>query len=354
MSPATLDELQAYARTLAGPGHDEYSAQALSRAFAEYALRPRPTLARYRLRADGRDFASTYAALADPTTAFETAEILLVDPPREPGAWEWLRPFDRVRFLEDGAAEVDVPERPGSPERAIARLLLREHYVPRSREEVAGVPADSEARGASMQLQTLRHSVAFARSRGVVVLSVALLLYFGRERVRYELDLVGDTVIRDARARRWPLSRRVHRTSRISHAVDRFLARGDLPVASARALEALAETHGVTPLELAPVLGGVREYGASALQGLAARNLATYDRRTGVYRPRFDAFLGTSGADDEAPAPLPNPQLRTSVMELLAAADSRATCPLCGDALPPGPKRLLCAKCEAEVGEHTA
>ena len=33
-----------------------------------------------------------------------------------------------------------------------------------------------------------------------------------------------------------------------------------------------------------------------------------------------------------------DPALRTSVQELIAAADTRATCPLCGSTLPPGPK----------------
>lgn len=350
MPPATLDELQAFAGAHAGGRHDEYSAQALARAVAEYALRRRDPIAGFRVVVDGKEFPSVYAALKDPGTTFETATLTVVEPSAEPRAWEWLRPLRSLTFLEDGAVEVETLDRPGGTERAIGRLLLREHYVPRGREEVATTLGSSGAGELPSRLESLRDSVAFARTHGVVVLSVAVLLYFAGERVRYELDLLNDTVLRDPRAGRWPVARRVHRSSRLAYAVDRYLARGELPIYSARALESLVETHGVTPLELAPVLGGVREYGASALQGLAARNLATFDRRTGVYRPRFDAFLGVESPEGPPASPLPNPALRTSVAELLAAADSRATCPLCGEALPPGPRRILCDKCTQEVG----
>ena len=44
--------------------------------------------------------------------------------------------------------------------------------------------------------------------------------------------------------------------------------------------------------------------------------------------------------------------LRTSVQELLAAADARLTCPLCGRRLPAGPKALLCDDCAALVAPH--
>lgn len=350
MAPASLDDLQAFARRTAGGRHDDFSSEALSRAVTEYAGGRREVLAPFRVTVDGREYSSVLTALADPGTTFDTAELRLVDPPAPGPTWDWLAPISRITFYGDGSAEVAPLDKPGTQERAIARLLLREHYIPRSREDVAHSGPAAASGGLPSQLESLKDSVAFARKHGVVVFATAVLLYFANYRVRFELDLLNDTLLRDPRAGRWPVTRRVHRTSRIAHAVDAFLARGELPVYSARALEFLVETHGVTPLEITPVLGGVREYGASALQGLAARGLATFDRRTGVYRPRFDAFLGAEPGDAAPRAPLPNPALRTSVMELLAAADSRATCPLCGDALPPGPRRLLCDRCAAEVG----
>jgi len=350
----TLDDLQAFARATAGARHDDFSAQALARAADEYAVRRREGIATYQVTVDGREFPSVFAALLDPTTTFASADLTLVDAPSDPRAWEWIRPLRRIAFASDGSAELYPLDGAGPPERSIVRLLLREHYVPRPREEVAMASAAAASGGIPTQLEPLADSIRFVRAHGVVAFSAALLLYLPNERVRLEVDLLNDALLRDPRAGRLPIARRVHRTARVSHAVDRFIARGELPVASTRALEALVETHGLTPLELAPILGGIREFGTSALQGLAARGLANFDKRTGVYRPRFDAFLLPSEADESgAPtsfAPLPNPSLRTSVMELLAAADSRATCPLCGDALPPGPRRFLCEKCEAEVG----
>jgi len=349
----TLDDLQEFAARTAGARHDDFSALALSRAVAEYAPRRRERLASFRVSIDGHEFPSVFGAIRDPSVMFETGELSLVDLPEDLRAWEWIEPFERIVFAPDGSADVFPPAGAGRPHRAIVRFLLRENYIPRSREEVLSPSLTASSGGLVTRLDPLSRSVAFVRTHGVVPFSAALLLYFSDQRARIELDLLDDFVLRDPRAGRLPLSRRVHRTSRVSHAIDNFLAQNTVPVASARALEVLVETHGLTPLDLAPMMGGVREYGASALQGLSARGLATFDKRTGIYRPRFDAFLSAADRAElgvEAIGPMPNPALRTSVMELLAAADSRATCPLCGDAFAAGPRTLLCERCQAEVG----
>jgi hypothetical protein len=349
----TLDELQEFAARTAGARHDEFSAQALARAIAEYAPRRRERLATFRVVIDGSEFPSVFAGIRDPNVPFDHAELSLIDPPEDLRAWEWMEPFERIVFSSDGSVEVFPPAGAGRPLRAIARFLLREHYVPRPRATVLNPSASAATGGLTTQLDPLNRSVAFVREHGVVPFSAALLLYFSDERRRLELDLLDDGLLRDPRAGRLPISRRVHRSSRVGHAVDAYLSQNSLPVASARALEVLVETHGLSPLDLAPMMGGVREYSASALQGLSARGLATFDKRTGIYRPRFDAFLSAADRAElgvEPMAPMPNPALRTSVMELLAAADSRATCPLCGDSFSPGPRSILCERCQAEVG----
>jgi hypothetical protein len=106
---------------------------------------------------------------------------------------------------------------------------------------------------------------------------------------------------------------------------------------------------------MAHVLGGVRELGRSALEALKVRQYASFDTRLGLYRPRLDAFLpsGDRMKPSQGPVklpPIPDPALRTSVSELLAAADARATCPLCGDVLPAGPRGILCENCQQEIG----
>jgi hypothetical protein len=181
---------------------------------------------------------------------------------------------------------------------------------------------------------------------------VAILLYYRDERIGVELDLVRSLLLADIRAGRLATPRRVPRTSRLSWKLDRTIGRGDMPLLAARALTVLVETQGMTAVEMTHIFGGVRETVDSALQGLAARGFASYDRRTGTYRPRLDAFTPPPLVADGSPAPAPggsNPALRTSVQELIAAADARASCPLCGDPLPPGTKGILCARCAAEV-----
>jgi hypothetical protein len=351
LAAVPLPELDRLARGLAGPRHDPFSERALARAYEEYLARRRTPLGPFRLQADGRDFATFYDLVADPHAGADSIEVRL-DPPPDPGsAWEFLRPFERIVFDADGGALVH-PLGPGSPTRGIARFLLREHYLPRTQVEEDRAAGGGARVALPTQLRSWKAGVEACRSRGLLPFSVAVLLYYPEERIAYDLDLVRSLALGDLRAGRLAVSRRVHRSSRLSWKVDRTVGRGDMPLLAARCLFVLVESNGLTAVEMSHVFGGVHELVDSALQGLAARGLATYDRRTGTYRPRLEAFLlpplsgavtstTTSGGSD--------PALRTSVQELLAAADARATCPLCGDPLPPGTRGILCAKCAAEV-----
>lgn len=348
MAPASIADLQGYASRVAGATHDAYSQDALARAVDEYVGQRQAPIASIRPIVGGTAYPSLYAALEDPRATFTEAELALVEPPPSGPAWEWTLPFERITFSADGAATIH-PLGGGPGQRAIARLLRREYYVPRTQATAdAGTARLADPRPG---LLPLGPSVDLLRSATFVPFGVALLLYAADERYRIEIDLLGSAVVRDPRAGRLSVQRRVRRTSRVAHDVDVFIARGELAVRTARVLEMLTESHGLTPFEVSHVFGGVREFGSSALRTLQARDLATLDRKTGLFRPRFDRFRTHPGdAPGGAAGPLPNPALRTSVAELLAAADSRATCPLCGDPLPPGPRGILCARCESEVG----
>ncbi len=349
MPGASLDELNAFARRRSPASHDAYSESALGRTVQEYLAHRPPPLAELSLEFGGRPVWSVFDALGDDSAPFDRGKIFLAAPPPDGSAWDWLVPFRSIELNADGSADI-TPLGSAPARRAIGRFALRELYVPRSRvEEEAGDPV-AAARGRIDRLLTLPEVAELVRTTGIVPLSTTLLVYRSDDRLRYDLDLVSGHLLRDRRAGRLALSRRVRRPPRLAYALDSLVARGELSPITARALEVLSETHGISPLELGQVVGGVRELAASALDALAARGLATLDRRTGIYRPRFDPVLPLVPAPrDDALPPLPNPQLRTSVLELIAAADARATCPLCGDALPPNWKGIVCARCDAEV-----
>jgi hypothetical protein len=346
-----LPELDKLAHELAQERHASFSERALGRAYEEYLARRRTPLAPFRLKADGRDYGNFYELVADPLAGAETIEVRL-DPPPPPGAaWEFLRPFERVVFAADGGADV-YPIGGGDPEHVIARFLLREHYLPRTQAEEDRAASGGPRVALPTQLRSWQEGVAACRTRGLLPFSVAILLYYPDERISYEQDFVRSLILTDIRAGRFAAPRQVHRTSRTSWKLDRTIGRGDMPILAARSLSVLVESQGLTAVEMTNIFGGVRETVDSALQGLAARGFATFDRRTGLYRPKLEAFSPPPIVADGTPAPTPggsNPALRTSVQELIAAADARASCPLCGDPLPPGSKGLLCAKCAAEV-----
>ncbi len=347
MTAVPLSELDALARTLAGDRHDDYSSRRLARAYEEYVARRRNGLASATMVAEGTDYPTIYTLLSEPRGNLDTLELAIEGAPPPGPAWDYLLPVQRVGFHVDGSADL-FPPGATPPRRAIARVLLREHFLPRSRAEDERGASGGARVGAPETIGSLGAALTSARTQGLIPFGVALLLYLPEGRVRYELDLVHSTLLPDPRAGRLPLARRTARSSRVSWGVDQAVGRGDLSLLSARCLEVLVESSGLSPVELAPVFGGVRELVDSALQGLVARGLATFDRRTGVYRPRLDAFLPPSDATAEANVG-PDPALHTSVQELIAAADARATCPLCGAPLPGGSRGILCADCAAKV-----
>jgi hypothetical protein len=346
-----LPELDQLARDLARDRHGSFSERALGRAYEEYLARRRTPLCPFRLGADGREFATFYDLVGDPSAGADSLEVRLDRPPAGGAPWEFLRPFERVVFAADGSAEVH-PLGGGEATHVISRFLLRDHYLPRTQAEEDRAAGGGARVALPTTLRSWQEGVIACRTLGLIPFSVAILLYFSDARVLYELDLVRSLQLTDVRAGRLAMNRFVRRSSRVSWKLDRIVGRGDMPLLAARALNVLVESSGLTAVEMAHIFGGVRETVDSALQGLAARGLATYDRRTGTYRAKLDVLSPTIPLADEAtppPGPGTNPALRTSVQELLAAADARASCPLCGDPLPPGHRGILCDRCAAEV-----
>jgi hypothetical protein len=341
-------DLDRLARRLGGERFDEYASRALSRAYDDYVARSRRALGEVALAAGNRTFPSFYDVLADPDQSMAEGELRFTGAAPPNGGWEFLVPFERIAFHPDGSGDL-YPPGGGAPRRAIVRVLLREHFLPRSRAEEDRAASGGPRVALPGLIGTLEQGVGICRTQVLLPFSVAILTYLPEQRARYEFDFLRMTLLADPRSGRLPPARRVVRSSRVSWGVDRKVARGDLSLLAARCLEVLVESNGLSTVELSHVFGGVRELVDSAVQGLVQRRLATFDRRTGVYRARFEAFQAESRPAEEPP-PAPDPALRTSVQELLAAADARATCPLCGRRIPAAPGSILCPDCAALVG----
>jgi hypothetical protein len=348
---ANRDDLHAIATLGGGARHDEFSVRALERRLEEYLASPRRRLAGFALEFDdGERPATLLQALADSSFLPETLDLSLLDAPEPGPGWEYLRPFHSLRLGADGSATLEAWD--GSPERAIARILIREHYRPHPGDidTAAGASTPLEPR---MGLFALPEFFRFVRETGCVPFSVIVALYTSEERHRIKFDLLDNGVLMDWRAGRLPLARRVRRSSRQSFALDSVVARGEFSIPTARVLEVLAETDGLTPVDLAHIFGGARELVTAALETLTARRLVVSDRRTGLYRATVDAARAASAGPraaargDEAGVPtLVLPHLRSGVLELLTAAEARAVCPLCGEPYPdPTGRALVCPNC---------
>ncbi|MCI4349814.1 MAG: hypothetical protein L3J93_06330 [Thermoplasmata archaeon] len=336
MSPVRLADVR---RIASGRGRKPSDADgiAIEQALREYRSQAGPPLSPFSLEVDGRPYTSFLDALDDSSASFRTARLRLSEPPADPESWRFLRPWSSIDLGSDGSAQFLAPK--GAPDRALARFRLVDRYDP--------------GRGVRMPPQLggpfpLAAFVAWMRDRSILPLGIVLDLYFPSERIRYPLDLVRGVALPDRRAGRLPEARFVRRPTRVSWELDRRLAGGELSPIAVRTLETLAEVNGASEAELESWVGGsVRE----SLKVLTQSHLATQDTAAGTYHLQLEALMRpASRTSSSAGSAVAGSALREGVTELLAAAEARATCPLCGDLLPPGYTRLLCAKCEGEVG----
>ena len=342
-------DLEAWAARSAPEPARQEAAHEFQRSLQAYLSRRREPIGHLKVTV-GDATTSLAAALAPGGPSLQNITLEGTGAPPPGPRWDYLLPVRSFRFAADGSVQVDLEGKgdAGRAQRGIGRVLLRERFRP----ELGRSGSTSGSNGAlAPGLRSLPEFAEAIRHAALTPLSLVVLLYLSDRRVRFELDLADDGLEPDIRAGRLSLDHFVPRSSRISHGVDAFVARGELSVSAARLLEVLVETHGLTAIEAASTFGGIHEMSNSALEALRGRRLATFDAAHGMYRARLDAFLASgSGPLNEPLQPMSTPALRTSVTELIAAADSRATCPLCGDVLPPAPHGMLCPKCAAEVG----
>jgi hypothetical protein len=344
--PSSLDRVLGFAHATGTPGAGAVEDATLSQALDLYVEGGLRRLAGVEARSRGRSYASLYEAIQDAAIAEETLELSVTDPPASGPAWEFLRPMRRVELFRDGTAQL-VPLG-GTPLRAIARVLLRESAIRPGAEP--GLP---------LGLAKVAEAFAYLRSGPTVPFRIALLLYLSDERVRYELDLTEDALLKDPRAGRAPGGRKLRRPPRIAWEIDRYIASGALPLGDVRILEVLAETRSASLEELALIFGGESDAIRGSLGRLARRGLVPADPPNGQYRVLLDAFRTPTGAsaarpgtdlaeavDDEGSS-----SLQKEVSDLVASADASATCPVCGDQLPAGHTGLICSRCAAEVSE---
>ncbi len=82
----------------------------------------------------------------------------------------------------------------------IARFLLREHYLPRTRVEEDRAAAGGARVAIATHLRSLQEGLVGSRSIALLPFCVSVLAYYPDERVTYDLDLVRSLILTDPRA----------------------------------------------------------------------------------------------------------------------------------------------------------
>jgi hypothetical protein len=335
--------VQAFAHGPGRPAPPPLSDPQLAEALEAYRTTGLRRLAGLSVRNATRHYPALYDAIRDASAARETLEITVTDPPAAGPAWEFLRPVRRIELRPDGTAEFHPTS--GGAQHAVARVLVRESS--RARASVEPDPVG---------LATFPQAFDRMRDGPSVPFRLALLLYLPDERVRYEIDLTEDALLKDPRAGRLSAARKLKRPPRASWAIDRFVAARSVPLLDARVLEVLAELRSATAEELALPFGVNPAPVRAALGRLVGLGKVHADAEHGLYRVRIEAFQAAAAEAPPfasaavAPGPVPSEDpLQRELSELMASADASATCPVCGDTLPPGHAGLVCPRCAAEV-----
>ncbi len=370
--PLPLQDFEALSAFAPREAHDGYSQKNFRKTLFDYAQRLPPFIARVRWTADGRSVRSL-AQLLSENTPPERVSLVFYEPKPDPQVWEFTTPTALVDLDSAGSGRVVSfrynphalspwdPHDPGTEEPCVVRLSFRESYVPRSIHQETETNAGRPPPPPPFELFSIADMSRFVHSTGVVPFRVALHLYTSRTRLRYELDLLHNLLLADPRAGRFSTEDRVERSSRICHGLDRFVARGALPLLPRRVLELLFESKGLSVQDVSVVLSVSQELAKASLESLVGRQFAAFDQRTQIYTPLPQVFLTRAEAEreqrDEEERRKRGPRaeaLRASVQELLAEVESKASCPLCGGPLTPGSPELLCDDCMAAVEEESA
>jgi hypothetical protein len=347
--------------------HDGFSQKNFRRSVSEYAQRRPSSLARVRWTADGKPYRSLAAILRE-ETAPEKVAIVVYEPRQDPQAWEFTTPMALVTTDAPGGGKVVTfrynphrvppwdPHDPGTEEPCVVRFSFRESYVPRSIRQETEANEGRPPAPPAFELFSLEEMFRFVHATGVVPFRIGLHLYTRATRLRYELDLIHNVVLADPRAGRFSLEDRVERSARMCHGIDRFVARGSLPLLPRRVLELLFDSRGLSVPDVSVILGVSPELAKAALESLVGRQLAALDQRSQTFLPLPRVFLTRAEAErelrDEEERKRKGPAtaaLRDSVQELLRDVESKAGCPLCGREMTPGSSELLCEDCQAAV-----
>jgi hypothetical protein len=298
-----------------------------------YRARPARAIGDLDWIVDGAPYPGFFEALSDPDRRFDAVELVGPVAPAGP-SWDFLRPFTRLEMRRDGRATLTPLV--GPPEDGIVRLLPREGFL----------DASPDAPGPARRPLTWGAFIAASRHGTLLPFGVALELYCSNERVRFEVDLVDSRLLTDPRSGLLPRSARVHWGARGAWRLDHLVGRLPLPPASARLVELIAETDSVSGRDLGRIFPGLDT--EALLPPLEQLGLIATDPSTGHWRFRREA-IGPISRRGGRPGGGARPTLNRSMNELVDAADSRATCPMCGEEFPAGPHGLLCRRCEREV-----
>jgi hypothetical protein len=373
--------------------HDAYSQKSLRQILMAASQRSLPHLAKVHWELDGERLPNITSILSKEGLKGKIG-LVFQQPVMDRVAWEFTTPAAAIAFDPRGAGRIvtfhfdphsltpwDLSD-PGTVQPGVVRMSVREAYIPRSMKQEQEARRGNPPPPPPFDLFSMEELSLFVRAHGVVPLRLGVLMYTARARYAYDIDVVRGELVQDARSGRFPVTSAVVRSSRLSHGLDRFVARHELSNVMNRVLELVFESNGLSPNEVSMVLQISEDIALSSLETLASRQLVVLDKRTQTYVPLPQAFLTESEAKmelkeeekrqaeakkkllapPEPPAPkesvraptpaapaAPPADLKDSIEKLLDMVESHPTCPLCGRRMSGQSRDLVCRECLKEM-----
>ncbi len=263
---------------------DFHAEKQLKRAFYEYRQAVKKSLASTQYMVNGKEYDFLLEALLE-VEEVETAGIRFSKPNLDEN-WDFNTPTKSIVLVGNGVGWVDRFDYDSfslqkwnkaqrvSRERVMIRAHPTKFYYPESIKTKSIDPLAGKKRHYIPKLMTLEELWQDIRSTGMVPFEIRVCTYTKDSRYSYDLNLIGNQLLKDFRGGQVPLRNKAERTAMDYMNFDMILAPTDMKDLVKKVFIELFEVKDATAFDVSHTMGITDTMARNCLDALVARNVA--------------------------------------------------------------------------------
>ncbi len=214
----------------------------------------------------------------------KTVEIIFMRPDINEN-WDFDRPtkiikaikggFGGVAFFNYDPKAIDKWAKAGEliEKKAMIRVFPVDIYVPRSIATMSKYVQEDPPRPIVPDVWTVETAWSRMKSLGALPLTVRVCVYTQEERFSYDIDVIRGKLIRDFRAERMPVTRKVVRSPEDYFYFDRIYASEEMSQLTRNIFEAIFESDGLTAADISHFFRITLDMASNNIRALLKRGL---------------------------------------------------------------------------------